>query len=49
VLVLTAGPFGNVIRLLPPLVIADADLDRGLDVIDQALAEVSVTIGPTRV
>lgn len=47
VLVLTAGPFGNVIRLLPPLVIADADLDRGLDVIDQALAEVSVTAGST--
>jgi len=39
VLVLTAGPEGNVIRLLPPLVITDGDLDRGLDVIERAVVE----------
>jgi 4-aminobutyrate aminotransferase/(S)-3-amino-2-methylpropionate transaminase len=39
VLVLTAGPEGNVIRLLPPLVISDAELDRGLDVIEQAVID----------
>jgi len=39
VLVLTAGPFGNVIRLLPPLVIADEDLDRGLDVLEAAIRQ----------
>lgn len=37
VLVITAGPFGNIIRVLSPLVIDDADLDRGLDVIAKAL------------
>jgi len=34
-LVLSAGP--NVLRLLPPLVIGDADLDRGLAVLAEAL------------
>ena len=37
VLVLTAGPFGNIVRLLPPLVIADDELDRGLDVITASI------------
>jgi len=35
-LVLSAGP--NVLRLLPPLVIEDADLDRGLGVLAEVLA-----------
>ncbi len=35
-LVLTCGPHGNVIRVLAPLVISDADLDRGLAIIDAA-------------
>ncbi len=34
VLVLTAGAFKNVIRVLSPLVIEDADLQKGLDVIE---------------
>ncbi len=38
--VLTAGSFGNVFRFLPPLSISDALLHDGLDVIDQAFAEV---------
>ncbi|MEZ5184824.1 MAG: 4-aminobutyrate--2-oxoglutarate transaminase [Candidatus Nanopelagicales bacterium] len=38
VVILTAGTFGNVIRLLPPLVISDALLNEGLDVLAGALA-----------
>jgi 4-aminobutyrate aminotransferase/(S)-3-amino-2-methylpropionate transaminase len=38
VVILTAGTFGNVIRLLPPLVISDELLAEGLDVLADALA-----------
>jgi 4-aminobutyrate aminotransferase / (S)-3-amino-2-methylpropionate transaminase / 5-aminovalerate transaminase len=37
VLVLTAGTYGNVIRLLPPLVISDELLGEGLEVLEAAL------------
>jgi 4-aminobutyrate aminotransferase / (S)-3-amino-2-methylpropionate transaminase / 5-aminovalerate transaminase len=37
-LVLTCGTYGNVLRFLPPLVIGEEDLDRGLDILDAALA-----------
>jgi 4-aminobutyrate aminotransferase/(S)-3-amino-2-methylpropionate transaminase len=37
-LVLTCGTYGNVLRLLPPLVCTDAELHRGLDIIDAAFA-----------
>jgi 4-aminobutyrate aminotransferase/(S)-3-amino-2-methylpropionate transaminase len=37
---ITAGTFGNVIRTLMPLVIADDELEFGLDVIEQTLREV---------
>jgi len=37
VLLITAGPAGNVIRILSPLVITDEELDRGLDVIERAV------------
>jgi 4-aminobutyrate aminotransferase/(S)-3-amino-2-methylpropionate transaminase len=37
VLIITAGTYGNVIRVLAPLVISDADLERGLAVIEMAL------------
>jgi 4-aminobutyrate aminotransferase len=37
-LLLACGLDGNVIRLLPPLTIGDAELDEGLDLLDQALA-----------
>ena len=37
VVVLTAGTYGNVIRLLPPLVIGDELLDDGLDVLCDAI------------
>jgi 4-aminobutyrate aminotransferase/(S)-3-amino-2-methylpropionate transaminase len=35
---LTAGTFGNVLRLLPPLVIGEDLLHEGLDVLDEAFA-----------
>ena len=37
VLVLTAGTYGNVLRLLPPLVIPDDLLDEGLDILEGTL------------
>jgi 4-aminobutyrate aminotransferase/(S)-3-amino-2-methylpropionate transaminase len=37
VIVLTAGTYGNVIRLLPPLIIEEALLEDGLDVLDEAI------------
>jgi 4-aminobutyrate aminotransferase len=37
-LLLSCGLDGNVIRLLPPLTIADEDLDLGLSVLEEALA-----------
>ncbi len=40
VVLLTAGTFGNVIRLLVPLVITDAELDEGLDVIEAGFSKV---------
>jgi len=37
-LLLTCGTYGNVIRLLPPLIISDDELDRGLSLLEQAFA-----------
>lgn len=39
VIVIGAGIFGNVIRTLIPLAITDEQLDRGLDVLEQAVAK----------
>jgi 4-aminobutyrate aminotransferase / (S)-3-amino-2-methylpropionate transaminase / 5-aminovalerate transaminase len=39
VIVLTAGTYGNVVRLLPPLTIDETLLGDGLDVLDEAVAE----------
>jgi 4-aminobutyrate aminotransferase / (S)-3-amino-2-methylpropionate transaminase / 5-aminovalerate transaminase len=38
---ITAGSYGNVIRLLVPLVISDEQMEEGLNVLEQALAAVS--------
>jgi 4-aminobutyrate aminotransferase/(S)-3-amino-2-methylpropionate transaminase len=38
---ITAGSYSNVIRLLMPLVITDAQMDEGLDVLEAALAHVA--------
>ncbi len=40
VIVLTCGTWGNVVRLLPPLVIGDELLEEGLDVLERAVSEV---------
>ena len=40
VIVLTCGTWGNVIRLLPPLVISDQLLAESLDVLSEAAAAV---------
>ena len=41
VIIAKAGLYGNVIRMLIPLVIKEDELKRGLDVIEQAIARVS--------
>jgi len=41
VITLTAGSWGNIIRLLPPLVITDDQLDEALDVLVSALDQLS--------
>ncbi|HWZ83882.1 MAG TPA: 4-aminobutyrate--2-oxoglutarate transaminase [Terriglobales bacterium] len=38
---ITAGSYGNVIRLLMPLVVTDAQMDEALDVLEGALASVA--------
>ncbi len=38
-LLLTAGPYGNVIRIIPPLVTTEEEVDLALDILDGALAE----------
>ena len=37
VLVLSCGPDGNVLRLIPPLTMSDDELDHGLAVLERAL------------
>lgn len=39
-LVLPTGTYGNVIRLLPPLTLSDAELDEGLDALTSAIRSV---------
>ncbi|MEE1931110.1 4-aminobutyrate--2-oxoglutarate transaminase [Streptomyces sp. TRM 70351] len=40
-LILTCGTYGNVVRFLPPLVIGEDLLNEGLDVLENALAELA--------
>jgi diaminobutyrate-2-oxoglutarate transaminase len=39
-LVETAGPRGQVVKLLPPLTISDAELNEGLSILDGAIRAV---------
>lgn len=41
VLILTAGTYGNVIRLIPPLVIPEDLLNEALDILDKGIAQAS--------
>lgn len=43
VIIISAGSFGNVIRLLMPLVITDAQLNEALDVLEAGIASVTTT------
>ncbi len=43
--ILTAGTYGNVIRLHPPLVIQQGLLEKGLDILESAIAEESKKAG----
>jgi 4-aminobutyrate aminotransferase/(S)-3-amino-2-methylpropionate transaminase len=38
---LSCGIYGNVVRILVPLVISDEDLDRGLEILEEALVDAS--------
>ncbi|MGA7853559.1 MAG: 4-aminobutyrate--2-oxoglutarate transaminase [Candidatus Acidiferrales bacterium] len=40
-IVLSAGSYGNVLRLLVPLVVTDAQFDEGLDILEASLAAVA--------
>jgi 4-aminobutyrate aminotransferase/(S)-3-amino-2-methylpropionate transaminase len=40
-LVLTCGTYGNVLRFLPPLVISDGEVSRGLEILEEALGLVA--------
>ncbi len=40
-ILLSCGTYGNVIRLLPPIVISDEDLEAGLDILEDALGDAS--------
>jgi 4-aminobutyrate aminotransferase/(S)-3-amino-2-methylpropionate transaminase len=40
VLILSAGTYGNVIRLIPPLVIPEHLLKEGLAVLDEAISKI---------
>jgi len=41
VIVLTAGTYGNVVRLLPPITIEDGLLEEGLDLLDEAIGAIA--------
>ncbi len=41
VILISAGTYGNVIRFLAPLVISDAELDEGLDVLEQCFKTIN--------
>ena len=38
-ILLTCGTYGNVIRILVPLTVPDAQLEQGLDILEECLAE----------
>jgi 4-aminobutyrate aminotransferase / (S)-3-amino-2-methylpropionate transaminase / 5-aminovalerate transaminase len=44
-LLLSCGLYGNVIRILVPLVVSDEDLDRGLELLEEALVDAGSRAG----
>lgn len=47
-LISPTGLYGNVIRMMPPLVISEEVMNQGLDILDEAMAKVSDTLSQTR-
>jgi len=45
-ILLSAGTYGNVVRLLPPIRLSDAELKEGLDKLEAAIAEALSTASP---
>jgi len=45
---ITAGTYGNIMRILVPLVVTDEQFDEGLDVLESALALVSANAAPPK-
>jgi 4-aminobutyrate aminotransferase/(S)-3-amino-2-methylpropionate transaminase len=39
--ILTCGSYGNIVRILAPLVITDEQLEKGLAILEQGLAKIS--------
>jgi 4-aminobutyrate aminotransferase / (S)-3-amino-2-methylpropionate transaminase / 5-aminovalerate transaminase len=46
-ILMPAGTYGNVIRILVPLVVGDADLDEGLEILGACVGEVSARLTAT--
>jgi 4-aminobutyrate aminotransferase/(S)-3-amino-2-methylpropionate transaminase len=46
-LTISAGTFGNIIRLLMPLVITDQQFDEALQVMEDALAQAAGSVTPS--
>ncbi len=44
-ILLSCGLYGNVVRILVPQVISDADLDRGMEILDAALGDAAARAG----
>jgi 4-aminobutyrate aminotransferase/(S)-3-amino-2-methylpropionate transaminase len=40
-IILVCGTYGNIVRVLAPFVITDAELEKGLGILEQGLAEIS--------
>ena len=40
-MLLSAGPYGNVLRIIPPLVTTADEIDLALGILDEALGEVA--------
>jgi 4-aminobutyrate aminotransferase/(S)-3-amino-2-methylpropionate transaminase len=46
VILLSAGTYGNIVRVLAPLTTSDEILEEGLDAVEQALDQISAEIKP---
>jgi len=40
-IVISCGTFGNVLRLIPPLVITEEEMNKALDILEEAIKEVN--------